>query len=255
MACFNTTRTLYFYIGHKCEVKNMSVNAVSGKNGVTSTQKTAGLHEENGKMVVNFQGKKYTLTKKQVEQYNEALYNVNYARNRIDSLKHKLAAKDLSTEDRQKYSTELKNLQAVYAKQQETANFEISPTGEVVSFTMKKDIPAEAFKELFYIEDGALRSDLKKEALADGIGVEKDASGERLNLPYASYDDAMFGSGVSSFSNGVFLEYIDDAGHYQPVYSKAVLYSGNTYSVSSSAIDPYKDAPWYTKLFGIGKED
>lgn len=232
----------------------MSVNSVSGKNGASSAQSTSGVREENGKLVVNFQGKKYTLTKKQAEQYDEVLYNVNYVRNRIDSLKNKLAAKDLSAEDKQNYSAELAKLQAQYEKQQKSASFELSPTGEVVSFTMKKDMPAETLKELFYIEDGALRDDLKKEAFMDGIGVEKDADNQRLNGPFVSYDEAKL-YGVESFSNGVYLEDIDDAGHYQPVYSKAILYSGQKYSVSSSAIDPYKDAPFYTRWFGIGKDE
>lgn len=231
----------------------MSVQSVSGANGGTAPQSTAGIREENGKMVVTFGGKKYTLTKKQAEQYNEVLYNVNYVRNRIDALKTKLADKTLDAEDKQTYSAELKDLQEKYAKQQEYANFEISPTGGSVTFTLKKDIPAELLKDVFYIEDGAFREHLKEEALRDGIGVEK-AEFDRLNAPYASYDEAMM-SGISNFSNGVYLEYTDDAGHYQPVYSRAILYDGMTYTISSSEIDPYKDAPFYTRWFGIGKDD
>ena len=231
----------------------MSVKSVSGAQGSVPAQTTQGIREENGKMVVNFHGKKYTLTKQEAERYNEVLYNINYVRNRIDSLKNKLSAGNLSAEDKQTYSAELQALQDKYVKQQEAASFEISPKGDVVSFTMKKDMPAEVFKDLFYIEDGALRAPLRREALADGIGVEK-AELDRLNAPYASYDEAMM-SGVRSFSNGVFLEDIDDAGHYQPVYSRAILYDGNTYSVHSSNIDPYKDAPFYTRWFGIGKDD
>ena len=231
----------------------MSVKSVSGAQGSVPAQTTQGIREENGKMVVNFHGKKYTLTKKQAEQYNEVLYNVNYVRNRIDALKTKLADKTLDAEDKQTYSAELKDLQEKYAKQQEYANFEISPTGGSVTFTLKKDIPAELLKDVFYIEDGAFREHLKEEALRDGIGVEK-AEFDRLNAPYASYDEAMM-SGISNFSNGVYLEYTDDAGHYQPVYSRAILYDGNTYSVHSSNIDPYKDAPFYTRWFGIGKDD
>lgn len=231
----------------------MSVPSVSGVNGGTAPQSTSGIREENGKMVVNFRGKKYELTKKQAEQYNEVLYNVNYVRNRIDSLKTKLADKTLDSEDKQKYSAELNEMQEKYAKQQEYASFEISPTGDAVTFTVKKDVPAETLKDLFYIEDGALRAPLQREALADGIGIEK-AELDRLNAPYASYDEAMM-SGVREFSNGVYLEDIDDAGHYQPVYSKAILYDGHTYSVSSSYVEPYKDAPFYTRWFGIGKDD
>lgn len=232
----------------------MSVKSVSGAQGSVPAQTTQGIREENGKMVVTFGGKKYTLTKKQAEQYNEVLYNVNYVRNRIDSLKTKLADKSLEAEDRQRYSAELNELQEKYAKQQEYVNFEISPTGGAVSFTIKKDILAETLKDLFYIEDGAFREPLKEAALKDGIGVDKEASGKRLNAPFASYDEAMM-SGISNFSNGVYLEYTDDAGHYQPVYSRAILYDGNTYSVHSSNIDPYKDAPFYTRWFGIGKDD
>ena len=231
----------------------MSVSSVSGVNGGAAPQQTSGIREENGKMVVTFGGKKYTLTKKQAEQYNEVLYNVNYVRNRIDSLKNKLSAGNLSAEDKQTYSAELQALQDKYVKQQEAASFEISPKGDVVSFTMKKDMPAEVFKDLFYIEDGALRAPLRREALADGIGVEK-AELDRLNAPYASYDEAMM-SGVSNFSNGVYLEYTDEAGHYQPVYSRAILYDGATYTISSSDIDPYKDAPFYIRWYGIGKDD
>ena len=231
----------------------MSVSSVSGVNGGAAPQQTSGIREENGKMVVTFGGKKYTLTKKQAEQYNEVLYNVNYVRNRIDSLKTKLADKTLDAEDRQKYSEELKDLQEKYAKQQEYANFEISPTGGTVAFTLKKDIPAELLKEVFYIKDGAFREHLKEEALRDGIGQEKLVVNSE-NLPYASYDEAMM-SGVSNFSNGVYLEYTAEAGHYQPVYSRAILYDGATYTISSSDIDPYKDAPFYTRWFGIGKDD
>ena len=180
----------------------MSVKSVSGAQGSVPAQTTQGIREENGKMVVDFHGKKYTLTKQEAERYNEVLYNINYVRNRIDSLKNKLSAGNLSAEDKQTYSAELQALQDKYVKQQEAASFEISPKGDVVSFTMKKDMPAEVFKDLFYIEDGALRAPLRREALADGIGVEKDATGERLNAPFASYDEAMM-NGVTSFSNGV----------------------------------------------------
>lgn len=228
----------------------MSVKSVSGAQGSVPAQTTQGIREENGKMVVTFGGKKYTLTKKQAEQYNEVLYNVNYVRNRIDSLKTKLADKTLDAEDRQKYSEELKDLQEKYAKQQEAASFEISPKGDVVSFTMKKDMPAEVFKDLFYIEDGALRAPLRREALADGIGVEKDATGERLNAPFASYDEAMM-NGVTSFSNGVYLEPVGDRGNYQPVYSKSILYKGDEIPISSDKVDPHKDIPWYKKLLGV----
>ena len=231
----------------------MSVKSVSGAQGSVPAQTIQGIREENGKMVVTFGGKKYTLTKKQAEQYNEVLYNVNYVRNRIDALKTKLADKTLDAEDKQTYSAELKDLQEKYAKQQEYANFEISPTGGTVAFTLKKDIPAELLKEVFYIKDGAFREHLKEEALRDGIGQEKNVVNSE-NLPYASYDEAMM-SGISNFSNGVYLEYTDDAGHYQPVYSRAILYDGMTYTISSSEIDPYKDAPFYTRWFGIGKDD
>ena len=228
----------------------MSVNSVSGAQGSVPAQTTQGIREENGKMVVTFGGKKYTLTKKQAEQYNEVLYNVNYVRNRIDSLKNKLSAGNLSTEDKQTYSAELQALQDKYVKQQEAASFEISPKGDVVSFTMKKDMPAEVFKDLFYIEDGALRAPLRREALADGIGVEKDATGERLNAPFASYDEAMM-NGVTSFSNGVYLEPVGDRGNYQPVYSKSILYKGDEIPISSDKVDPHKDTPWYKKWFGM----
>ena len=141
-------------------------------------------------------------------------------------------------------------LQDKYVKQQEAASFEISPKGDVVSFTMKKDMPAEVFKDLFYIEDGALRAPLRREALADGIGVEKDATGERLNAPFASYDEAMM-NGVTSFSNGVYLEPVGDRGNYQPVYSKSILYKGDEIPISSDKVDPHKDTPWYKKWFGM----
>lgn len=228
----------------------MSVKSVSGAQGSVPAQTTQGIREENGKMVVTFGGKKYTLTKKQAEQYNEVLYNVNYVRNRIDSLKNKLSAGNLSAEDKQTYSAELQALQDKYVKQQEAASFEISPKGDVVSFTMKKDMPAEVFKDLFYIEDGALRAPLRREALADGIGVEKDATGERLNAPFASYDEAMM-NGVTSFSNGVYLEPVGDRGNYQPVYSKSILYKGDEIPISSDKVDPHKDTPWYKKWFGM----
>ncbi len=228
----------------------MSVKSVSGAQGSVPAQTTQGIREENGKMVVDFHGKKYTLTKQEAERYNEVLYNINYVRNRIDSLKNKLSAGNLSAEDKQTYSAELQALQDKYVKQQEAASFEISPKGDVVSFTMKKDMPAEVFKDLFYIEDGALRAPLRREALADGIGVEKDATGERLNAPFASYDEAMM-NGVTSFSNGVYLEPVGDRGNYQPVYSKSILYKGDEIPISSDKVDPHKDTPWYKKWFGM----
>lgn len=228
----------------------MSVKSVSGAQGSVPAQTTQGIREENGKMVVDFHGKKYTLTKQEAERYNEVLYNINYVRNRIDSLKNKLSAGNLSAEDKQTYSAELQALQDKYVKQQEAASFEISPKGDVVAFTMKKDIPAETFKELFSIEDGAFRGYLKKEALKDGIGVEKDATGERLNAPFASYDEAMM-NGVTSFSNGVYLEPVGDRGNYQPVYSKSILYKGDEIPISSDKVDPHKDTPWYKKWFGM----
>lgn len=228
----------------------MSVSSVSGVNGRAAPQQTSGIREENGKMVVDFHGKKYTLTKQEAERYNEVLYNINYVRNRIDSLKNKLSAGNLSAEDKQTYSAELQALQDKYVKQQEAASFEISPKGDVVSFTMKKDMPAEVFKDLFYIEDGALRAPLRREALADGIGVEKDATGERLNAPFASYDEAMM-NGVTSFSNGVYLEPVGDRGNYQPVYSKSILYKGDEIPISSDKVDPHKNTPWYKKWFGM----
>ena len=54
----------------------MSVKSVSGAQGSVPAQTTQGIREENGKMVVTFGGKKYTLTKKQAEQYNEVLYSI-----------------------------------------------------------------------------------------------------------------------------------------------------------------------------------
>lgn len=233
----------------------MALDPLTGASGRTTPQFTkVGLHEEKGKMVVFFGGEKYVLTKQQAEQYNEVLYNVNYVRNRIDTLKTKLADKNLDADDKQKYSAELKDLQEKYAKQQEYASFEISPTGESVTFTLKQDVIAENLKDVFYIKDGMFREPLKEEALRDGIGVEKDATGERLDAPFASYDEAMM-NGIKSFSNGVYLEDIDDAGHYQPVYSRAILSRGTTYTIPASSLDPYKDAPFYTRWFGIGKDD
>lgn len=244
--------TLYLYRCHKREENSMpvNVNGVSGQKGSVASSNGPTMLIEDGKVVIKFNNKKYSLTKQEAEQYCEVLYNINYARNKVDDLKNKLASKKISEEDKQKYSAELSKWNEKYVKQQEAANFEISPNGDVVAFTMKKDIPAETFKELFSIEDGAFRGYLKKEALKDGIGVEKDATGERLNAPFASYDEAMM-NGVTSFSNGVYLEPVGDRGNYQPVYSKSILYKGDEIPISSDKVDPHKDTPWYKKWFGM----
>ena len=159
----------------------VNVNGVSGQKGSVASSNGPTMLIEDGKVVIKFNNKKYSLTKQEAEQYCEVLYNINYARNKVDDLKNKLASKKISEEDKQKYSAELSKWNEKYVKQQEAANFEISPNGDVVAFTMKKDIPAETFKELFSIEDGAFRGYLKKEALKDGIGVEKDDTGDQNN--------------------------------------------------------------------------
>ncbi len=224
------------------------VNKVSAPQSTNGTQGTSQIHQENGKVVLSFKGKKYELTKKQADQYNELLYNLNYTKNRIGELKAEMGAKGVSAERKAEIQAELKTLQAKYAKQQATASFDILPAGNgdmYVAFNMKKDINAEEFKKLFNIEDGALRYSLKKEALEDGIGIEKMHERDE-NKPFATYDDAMMTGGLPfEFSNGVVLVPSDDAGHYYPDYSGANLYGGQTYNVAGAYVDAPETKPWW----------
>ena len=224
------------------------VTGVSAAQGANSTASTAGVREENGTMVLNFKGQKYKLTRQQADQYNELMYNLNYTKNRIGELKAELGAKGVSAERKAEIQAELKPLQEKYAKQQATASFDILPSGNgnmYVAFNVKKDINAEEFKKLFNLEDGALRYSLKKEALEDGIGVEKVYERDD-NKPYGSYDEAMMTEGLPvEFYNGVRLVESDDAGHYYPDYTKATLSAGGTYDVAGSYVEAPDAKPWW----------
>lgn len=216
------------------------VTGVSTAQGAQASQSTSSVRERNGKMVLSFKGEQYELTKKQAEQYNELMYNLNYTKNRIGELKAELGAKGVSAERKAEIQAELKPLQEKYAKQQATASFDILPSASgsmYVAFNVKKDINAEEFKKLFNLEDGALRYSLKKEALEDGIGVEKIYERDD-NKPYGSYDEAMMTEGLPvEFYNGVRLVESDDAGHYYPDYTKATLSAGSTYNVAGSYVE------------------
>lgn len=226
------------------------VNAVSGAQGPQGAKSVSGVTTENGKIVLNFQGEKYPLTKKQAEQYNEILYNLNYTKNRIGELKAELEAKGVSAKRKAEIQAELKPLQEKYAKQQAAASFDILPAqdgGMYVAFKMKKDIKAEEFKSLYNLEDGAFRYSLKQEALEDGRGVEKTYQMD-IDKPYTSYDDAMMTHGYDypiRFSNGVALVASDDAGHYYPDYSNATLSAGSTYNVDGSYVEAPDAKPWW----------
>lgn len=225
------------------------VNKISASQSANATQGTSTIRQENGKVVLSFKGKNYELTKKQADEYNELLYNLNYTKNRIGELKAELGTKGVSAERKAEIKNELKTLQVKYAKQQQTATFDILPAqnGQMfVSFNLKKDINAEEFKKLFDIKEGGLRNSLKKEALQDGVGIEKVHERE-IERPFATYDDAMLTAGglPMEFSNGVILVASDDAGHYYPDYSGAELYGEHTYNVLGSDIDSPEPKPWW----------
>jgi len=195
-------------------------------------------HNADGTATLIFQGKQVTLTKKQAEKYNETFFAMHYVDNRITKLEAEIA-KTTDADDKAALQAELTELRAKQAKQREYVSYEIGQDGATVNFTIKKPINVEDFKRLFYLSDGALRKHLKSEALYDGYEVDKDHEG-----PFYGYDDAR-SWGVNHFSNGVYLEDIDDAGHYLPVYSRATLSAGDKFSIHSSWVDPPSDKPWY----------
>lgn len=214
----------------------MSVNGVSGANNASATTQLARV-QPNGTIEITFGGKKTTVSKADSERFLETYNYVNYVAQRIAELE---AAKVSGLDDDE--VTELANLRSVLAKQREVTSFEVSPDGRSVVFTMKKNINAEEFKALFYIDDdGAFRDELKKEALSDGVWAEAHTYTNE-GQPYSGYDDAWM-AGVTSFENGVVLREEPD-GHYYPDYTGATLTRGSSYSVGQSYIDP-PNKPWY----------
>ena len=170
------------------------------------------------------------------------IYNyLNYVANRIAELKKE---SNLSSSER----CELAELERKLAQQKEVCDFSVSADGKTVTFRIKKDINVEAFKDLFYIDAGAFRNELKSEALADGnevIGVEKNDAGETIPIYSGSYRDWFDAElvGVMSFSNGVVLERTPD-GKIYPNYTGATLRAGWSYDVGQSYIDPPNRSFW-----------
>ena len=190
--------------------------------------------QKNGKIILNFNGKKVELTKEQAERYNQLFYNVGYVDRKIEELEIKKKSGKLSDKEQ----NELNELKAKQREQKAVTSVAISADGSSATFTMKKDIKAEDFKKLFYISDGYFSEQLKEEGLAEsGYG-----SLDQAWMDGAYIDNSrkgLFNDGlVYKFPNGVTLWGTDDAGHYSIDHTNAYLRAGHSYSVSSYGIDP-----------------
>ena len=216
----------------------MGVNGVSGVNAASATTQVA-VVQSNGTIEITFGGQKATVSIADSERFLETYNKVNYVAQRISTLE----AKGTNIDSDEK--NELTNLRQTLAKQRQYASFEVSPDGKSVVFKMKKDINAEEFKKLFYIEDGAFRDELKQEALHDGVLAGMDRTYSKEGEPYSGYDDAWM-VGVTSFENGVELKENPDGGYY-PDYTGATLSRFGSYTVAQGKVDPPKEG-----LFGWG---
>jgi len=96
----------------------------------------------------------------------ERLYIEKYVLRALDREIAKYASYVSSAKDdtvRAEYEQKLEILKELKTEREAVASYKVSDDGENVVFKMKDGVPAERFKQMFFIEDGALREQLKAE--------------------------------------------------------------------------------------------
>lgn len=212
------------------------IDGISGVSAFTPTTSVSNARSD-GAIEISFKSGSNAQSTDRGDIYNY----LNYVANRIAELKEE---GDLSSSEQR----ELAELERKLAQQKEVCAFSVSADGKTVTFRIKKDINVEAFKDLFYIDAGAFRKELKSEALAEGnevIGFERNDAGETIPIYSGSYNDWFdaWSSGVERFENGVAIE-TDPEGHLYPDYTGATLRAGWSYDVGQSYIDPPNRSFW-----------
>jgi len=157
-------------------------------------------------------------------QYKKTMAKLNALNAEIESLKGQLAATALNTPEHEKLQAQLERLQGQAKLRAEMADFQVSRDGKTVVFTLNDYYTAETFKKAFGIKDGALRTALGREAVAE--------SGIEGNKSYSSFEAAKR-DGVTRFANGVFIER-NWFGVDKVNYSHAIMQAGRQYSVDAS---------------------
>ena len=195
----------------------MSTNGVSAVSDVNAAQGTSKLKSVNGKPVINFKGKKYELTPKQVEQYNELWAALSSEKMKVAELQQELA-KTTDPDDKRELKDAIAVHTARYAEQVVAATFDIVPVGKEgmeVVFKMKKNMSAEDFKRVFNLEEGALRPALKLEAFDSSSPSPEKIKG---------YVEACW----ASFSDETFMDYDTRTGKMKDVFFETIEYNKKT---------------------------
>lgn len=166
-------------------------------------------------------------SRRHLPQYKKTMAKLNALNAEIEALKGQLATTPLNTAKYKNIQDRLERLQGQAKLRAEMADFQVSRDGKTVVFTLNDYYTAETFKKTFGIKDGALRTALGREAVAE--------SGEEGNASYSSFEAAKR-DGVTRFANGVFIER-NWFGVDKVNYSHAIMQAGRQYSVDASFLE------------------